>query len=256
MRQALPALLLAVSSLALAQEGANRLATRPGLEIGGQLAYYDYKEPNFAEIKGNRLGIVASGTVVGGSLFERLDVRASYGSLDYQGSGSASGVPDLILETRAVAGFDWALKGATLSPYTGLGYRYLYDDLTGYSSTGAAGYRRYSHYFYIPVGLTLRADLGSWVLAPTVEYDFFVQGKQKSMLSDVNPTFSNPINTQNYGNGYRLYLMFERDTLTVGPYLHYWHIQNSDVQPIGGGLFGLEPENYTREYGLELRFRF
>jgi hypothetical protein len=50
--------------------------------------------------------------------------------------------------------------------------------------------------------------------------------------------------------------MFERDKLAVGPYLHYWHIQDSDLQPIGGGFSGLEPENFTREYGLELRYRF
>jgi hypothetical protein len=255
-RQALTALLLAASSLALAQQ-ADRLATRPGFEIGGQLASYDYQEPAFAEIKGNRLGLLGVGTVVSGGVFGRLDFRASYGSLDYRGSGSLSGVPDLILETRAVAGFDWALGGATLSPYAGLGYRYLYNDLNGYSSTGQAGYRRYSNYLYAPVGATLRVGLdANWVLAPTAEYDFFIQGKQKSMLSDVNAAFSNVTNTQNNGYGYRVYLMFERDKLAVGPYLHYWHIQDSDLQPIGGGFSGLEPENFTREYGLELRYRF
>jgi hypothetical protein len=76
------------------------------------------------------------------------------------------------------------------------------------------------------------------------------------MLSDVNAAFSNVTNTQNNGYGYRVYLMFERDKLAVGPYLHYWHIQDSDLQPIGGGFSGLEPENFTREYGLELRYRF
>ena len=257
MRLALAALLLAASS-AIAQDGASRLATRPGLEIGGQAAYYDYKEPNFAEIKGPRLGFVGAWTAVSDrSVFFRIDGRASYGSLDYQGSGSSSGVPDLILEARAVVGFDWALNSATLSPYAGLGYRYLYDDLTGYSSTGAAGYRRYSNYLYAPIGVTLRFDLSpEWVLAPTAEWDVFIQGKQKSMLSDANPAAANPTNTQNHGSGYRFYLMFEKDRLAVGPYLHYWHIQDSDVQPIGGGRLGLEPENFTHEYGLELRYRF
>lgn len=256
MRPALPALLLAASSLALAQQP-GRLATRTGLEIGAQVAYYDYQEPDFAEIKGNRLGLVGVGTVAGGGFFGRLDFRASYGSLDYRGSGSLSGVPDLILETRAVAGFDWPLGGVTVSPYAGLGYRYLYDDLNGYSSTGQSGYRRYSNYFYAPLGATLRVGLNAnWVFAPTAEYDFFIQGKQKSMLSDVNATFTNVTNTQNKGYGYRFYFMFERNKLAVGPYLHYWHIQDSDVQPIGGGFSGLEPENFTREYGLELRYRF
>jgi len=252
-----PAALLLLASSAIAQ-GTDRLATKPGLEIGGQVAYYDYKEPNFAEIKGNRLGLVGAWTAVSEqSIFARIDLRLSYGSLDYQGSGSASGVPDMIIETRAVAGFDWALTGVTLSPYAGLGYRYLYDDLSGYSTTGAAGYRRYSNYLYAPVGLTARFNLSpEWVIAPTAEWDFFIQGKQKSMLSDANATLGNPTNTQKQGSGYRLYLMFEKDRLAVGPYFHYWHIQDSDIQPIGGGRFGLEPENFTHEYGLELRYRF
>lgn len=253
-------ILLAAAHAALAQDAParSRLSTRPGLEIGGQVAYYDYQEPNFAELKGNRLGLVAAWTAVGDqSLFAKIDFRASYGSLTYQGSGSMSGVPDMILETRAVAGFDWVLQGATLSPYAGLGYRYLYDDLSGYSSTGAAGYRRYSNYLYAPVGLTLRVDIGSdWVFAPTGEIDIFLKGKQKSMLSDANPAFNNVTNTQNKGSGYRFYLMFEKDRVAIGPYMQYWHIQNSDVQPVGNGQAGLEPENFTHEYGLELRYRF
>jgi hypothetical protein len=44
-------------------------------------------------------------------------------------------------------------------PYAGLGFRYLYNDLRGTSSTGAIGYRRESHYFYVPLGVTLRVPL-------------------------------------------------------------------------------------------------
>jgi hypothetical protein len=254
------AVLLACAPATLAQDAParNRLSTRPGLEMGGQVAYYDYEEPNLAELKGKRLGLVAAWTSVSDrSIFAKIDVRASYGSLSYNGSGSMSGVPDMIVETRAVAGFDWVLQSTTVSPYAGLGYRYLYDDLSGYSSTGYAGYRRYSNYLYAPVGLTVRFDVGAdWVFAPTAELDIFIQGKQKSMLSDANPAFNDVTNTQKKGSGYRFYLMFEKDRLAIGPFMHYWHIQNSDVQPIGGGQAGLEPENFTHEYGLELRFRF
>jgi hypothetical protein len=255
------ALLLAASP-AIAQQGSDRLSTRPGLEIGGQVSYYDYKEPNFAEIKGPRLGFVGAWTAVGEQkLFLRIDGRASYGSLDYQGSGTATGVVDFILETRAVVGIDLDLSGATLSPYAGLGYRYLYNDLNGYTSARAAGYRRYSNYLYAPLGATLRIGLDSeWVLAPTVEWDFFIQGKQKSMLSDANPAYLDVTNTQNHGSGYRLYLMFEKDRLAVGPYLNYWHIKDSDAQFFGfvngQPAYGKEPENFTHEYGLELRYRF
>jgi hypothetical protein len=50
--------------------------------------------------------------------------------------------------------------------------------------------------------------------------------------------------------------MLEKDHLAVGPWLHYWHIADSDVQQVAPGKFGLEPENWTREVGLELRYRF
>lgn len=252
MKRALAVVLLAASSTAIAQQ-ANRLATRPGLEFGVQVAYYDYQEPNIAELKGNRLGLLAAWTVVSDrGIFAKIDFRASTGSLTYQGSGSMSGVPDLILETRGVAGFDWVLQGATLSPYAGLGYRYLYNDLTGRSSTGFAGYRRYSTYLYAPVGLTLRVDMGSgWAFAPTGEIDIFIRGEQKSMLSDANLGINDVTNTQKNGSGYRLYLMFEKDHLAIGPYMHYWHIEQSNVQR---GF--VEPDNWTREIGVEIRYRF
>jgi len=252
------ALLLLASSAALAQ-GADPLATRPGLEIGAQLAQYRYEEPSIpVTIDGIRAGFVGAYTFTSENrMFFRIDGRASYGSLSYQGSGSADGVPDFIFEVRGVAGMDFNPGGIGVSPYAGLGYRYLFDDLTGYSSTGAAGYRRYSNYFYAPIGVTLRFDANSgWVFAPTLEYDLFIQGKQKSMLSDANAGLNDVTNTQKSGYGYRAYLMFEKNHLTIGPYLHYWNIADSDKQPIAPGAVGLEPHNWTREIGFELRYRF
>jgi hypothetical protein len=255
-RQALPALLLAVSSVAAAQT--DPLATRPGWEIGGQVAHYNYQEPNFAELSGYRLGIVGSGTYVNPTgVFARVDFRASYGSLDYTGSGTMSGVPDLILETRGVVGADLIGKSVSLAPYLGLGYRYLYDDLRGYSSTNSAGYQRYSNYVYLPVGFTVRVPVsGGWVFAPMLEGDVFLSGRQISKLSEVNTGLADVTNHQSSGRGWRFSLMFEKDHWAFGAWGNYWHIQDSDLQPIGGGKFGLEPENFTREYGLELRYRF
>ena len=122
-------------------------------------------------------------------MFFKVDGRGSYGALKYQGSGTQDSVPDLIIETRGVAGMDFPVgSGVSLSPYLGVGYRYLYNDSRGYTSTNAAGYRRYSNYLYAPVGLTTRIHIvNRWVVAPTVEADIFLIGKQKSQLSDVAP---------------------------------------------------------------------
>jgi len=247
------------AAAAAAQER-DPLLTRRGWEVGGQFAHYHYEEPDFAKLIGNRGGVVGAYTFPRGwdRGFFRVDGRGSYGALKYQGSGTQDSVPDFIIEARAVAGMDFpAGSGVSFSPYLGLGYRYLYNDSRGYTSTNAAGYRRYSNYLYAPAGVTIRFDLGNrWVLAPAAEADIFIVGKQKSQLSDANLGFNDATNTQERGNGHRFYLMVEKDHLAFGAWTHYWHIKDSDVQPIGRGRAGREPENYTRESGLEMRYRF
>jgi len=256
------ALFFAISCPAIAGTSPepNPLATRRGFEVGGQIAHYHYEEPDFAKLIGNRGGLVGAYTFPRrwDRVFFRVDGRGSYGKLKYQGPGTQDSVPDLILEARGVAGLDFFPGNrVSLLPYLGLGYRYLYDDSRGYSSTNAVGYQRYSNYLYAPVGLTTRYHLGNrWVLAPTVEADIFLIGKQKSQLSDTNLGFNDVTNTQKRGSGYRAYLMFEKDNLAFGAWMHYWHIKDSDVQPIGLGQAALEPENYTRETGIEFRYRF
>ena len=240
------------------------LLTRPGLEVGVQAADYRYVEPGLMKLSGERGGVFGAYTFTNDTrgLFSRIDVRESYGWLKYDGTGTKSGVPDWIIEARAVVGADFLPgSGVSLSPYVGLGYRFLYNDLRGYGSTGAVGYRRYSNYLYEPVGLTARIDLGDGLIfAPTMEVDIFLRGRQESRLSDTGLGFVNVTNRQDRGRGHRIYLMFERDHWAIGAWTHYWHIMDSDSQFAGvvGGItrFGREPENTTRESGLELRYRF
>jgi hypothetical protein len=254
------ALLAAVSTVVAAQPGQpDPLLTRGGWEVGGQVAKYHYEEPNFAKITGERGGAVGAYTFIAPNrVYNRIDGRVSYGSLDYEGSGTMGNVPDSIIEARAVIGRDYVVSdNVALSPYIGLGFRYLYDDLRGYTSTGAAGYRRYSYYIYAPIGMTLRVRTGDqWVIAPTLEYDAFLGGRQYSKLSDANLGLPDASNTQKQGRGYRAYLMLETGHWSFGPWLHYWNIKDSDIVPIAPGLAGMEPANWTREYGLELRYRF
>ena len=271
MRDALPRTLIpvlalalaAVSAAALAQDPAqpNLLLTRKGWEVGGQVARYKYEEPNFMNLEGPRVGAVGAYTFTSPTrVYSRIDVRVSYGMLDYEsmGTGTQEDVPDWLAEIRAVIGRDYLLgDNVALSPYAGFGYRFLYNDLRGYSSTGAVGYRRYSHYYYVPIGVTARFRMGAqWVLAPTVEYDAFLGGRQESKLSDTGLGYTDATNEQDRGRGYRAYLMFEARRWSLGPWLHYWKIKDSDVVPIGLGRVGMEPENWTREYGVEFRFRF
>ncbi len=258
---AVTAILSAVCPAAFAQDGRDPLLTRPGLEVGVQAAHYHYEEPDFAKLIGLRAGGVGAFTLTQGDAFFRADGRISLGDLKYQGSGTRGAVPDYIFEVRLVAGTDLqAGEGVAFSPYAGLGYRYLYNDLRGYTQSSGklyVGYRRYSHYLYAPLGLTLRTGFRyGWVLAPTFEYDFFIRGSQTTMLADAGLGDPNFTSEQKRGSGYRFALMAEKDHLAIGPWLHYWNIKESEHVALGPGRFGWEPENWTREIGVEVRYRF
>lgn len=252
----------AVSSPAAAQTGppAVSLATRPGWEAGGQLSGYRYEEPNQGvKIWGPRIGPAGAYTYSHtGRWFFKGDARYSFGELHYQGSGTKDQVPDSIFEVRGVFGKDlFPGGGVSLSPYAGLGFRYLYNDLRGTTSAGYAGYRRHSYYLYLPLGLSSRFGIaGQWVIAPTLEYDYFMRGRQVSQLTDANPGYIDARNTQNKGRGYRLSVMAEKDRWTFGPWMHYWNIEDSDIVRVSPTKGGIEPKNRTREAGVEVRYRF
>jgi hypothetical protein len=245
---------------ALAIAGA-LLATAPvaradSWELGWQASRYRYDEPDLMHLAGYRFGLVGAYTIARGTVFHKFDVRGSYGSLRYEGSGVQEGVPDYLMEVRWVVGrrLDRQLSPA---PYAGLGYRYLFSDSRGLTSTGAAGYRRFSNYLYAPIGVSWRTPArGEWILAPTFEWDIFLRGWQITKLSDAGFGNTDVTNKQSSGYGYRLAAMFENQAWSWGPWLHYWNIKDSDVQPIGLGQVGWEPANHTLEFGLEIRRRF
>lgn len=240
------------------------IGTKLGWELGGQIADYKYEEPApSVKISGMRWGAVGNYTFAypNSEVFSRLEMRISNGLLKYEsaGSGTLNDVPDWIAEARFVWGTDFfPVERWGLSPYVGLGVRYLYNDLRGTSSTGAVGYRRESNYLYLPLGATARFSLGDrWVFAPTVEWDVFLTGRQRTQLTDTGIAgLGNITNEQNSGRGYRAYFMFETSQWSIGPWLHYWKINDSDVVVIAPGLGAQEPKNTTREAGVEVRYRF
>lgn len=236
---------------------ADGLSTRPGWELGLQAAKYHYEEPGFMKLDGNRGGVSAAYTEVEDHRFGKVEGRYSYGRLKYDGSGTQSNVPDHIFEVRALAGADYGAGSImSVSPFIGLGYRYLYNDLRGYDTVGSVtyvGYRRYSQYLYAPIGVTFRFSTGGgWAVAPTVEYDYFIRGRQKSKLTDTGiPGLMDVTSEQRRGRGYRASFMVEAGHLAFGPWANYWKIKDSEVS---GGFF--EPANRTREAGVEVRYRF
>lgn len=190
--------------------------------------------------------------------FLRGELRYAGGTVDYtsNGTGSSSGEPDWYIEGRALVGNDWLLKSATLSSYVGLGYRFLMNDGRGITSTGASGYRRQSSYFYLPVGLIYRTVLRSGnSMLGLIEYDHLLAGNQFTKLSDTGLGYSDLDSKQTDGYGVKLRLAYVARQWSAGPYLHYWNIADSAVNPIyKNGLlngYGWEPHNRTTEVGLE-----
>ena len=257
----IPVWLAAIAALlASSQAGAGpaSLKTRSVNEIGLSLSSYQYHEPGLMSLSGFKMGLdlgITKSTQEG--RFIRGDLRLAGGTVDYNsnGTGSANGEPDLYVETRGLIGTDRMLSGAVLSPYIGLGYRYLYNDARGISSSGAAGYRRESNYYYLPIGAIYRValhDQARWI--STLEYDYLLAGKQVSHLSDV-PGYSDITNHQNSGYGLKLGIMYQQDKWMVGPCVNYWNISESEVV-YAGNTGWVEPANNTIEFGLKFAQQF
>ena len=187
--------------------------------------------------------------------------------MDYKNSGTLDNIDDLTLEFRGLGGFGFDIfTASTLTPYLGVGYRYLNDDLKGkVTSTGAAGYERESNYFYSPIGIETLTELNNgWFWGLRAEYDYFWRGVQKSHLSDANPAYNDLENDQNKGYGVRgsvkLLMKSEEIDFVIEPFIRYWNIKKSeDAKVTFAGVIigtGYEPKNHTTEAGIKMGLIF
>jgi hypothetical protein len=197
----------------------------------------------------------------------KVEGRFSFGEVDYKNSGTIDNIDDYMLEFRGLGGYDFSLlKTSTITPYIGIGYRYLNDDMSGkISSTGAYGYERESNYFYSPIGIEIITPLeNGWFVGGILEYDIFWWGKQKSHLSDVDPGYNDPENDQERGYGLRgsikLQKKGEKLDFVIEPFIRYWNIKRSKYADLTyyGVLTGYayEPKNRSTEFGVKLAVRF
>ena len=237
-------------------------------DLGAEMSHITYKEPDVMEEKGMMYGLAGFYAYRSGVVF-KTDGRLSFGQLDYSSdvSGSMDNIDDLIVEARETAGFAMSISDTVLiTPYIGLGYRYLNDDSSEMvTSTGARGYERESNYFYSPIGIEcLRGYSDGWSYGFTVEYDYFIKGVQKSHLSDANLGFADLENDQNNGYGFRASLKFKRENkranFVIEPFVRYWNIKKSEEQPVSfSGVIigtGYEPKNNSTEIGIKLAVKF
>jgi hypothetical protein len=169
-----------------------------------------------------------------------------------------SGIRDYALENRFLYGVDVKIsKDTYLTPYSGLGYRFLRDNSRGMQTEiGKYGYLRKSNYLYSPIGVigTTRIDK-SWRFSAEAEYDAFWHGWQYSDLGSINDTNFVAKNDQATGWGVRASLSlikaYAKSDLSIQPYVRYWDVKASDVFV---GIY--EPRNNSKEGGIRIGIRF
>jgi len=253
-------------------------------DLGWEVEYYRYAEPN-------PVGVTNEGPMYGydaqyayrpaaPNLFNNPLVNvymlqgriAGSRDLEYKGSGIVKNKHDDVDDFRGLIGKDYYMgQEFLLTPYIGFGYRYLLDRGNGQiTNTGYWGYDRKSHYYYIPVGVDLIIKMTSkWEIDPNLEYDIFLQGLQKSFMSDGDQfsgaNIADVTNHQSHGYGLRGSIKFLRHGSKVDyyvePYIRYWNIRQSKlsafiVNDSPTGLYLVEPENNTVEVGTKLGIKF
>lgn len=241
------------------------VSTVTGNEAGVLLSGYTYLEPSVnVSIKGALIGFEYERTQAFEDFFLKGDVIYKQGSLSYQGSGSQDGVQNYYYDIRGLVGKDYEIKADVIAPFSGLGYRYLYDDNRGLTSTSLNGYRREISYLYLPLGLIHRTLLvNSAKLETQIEYDYLIKGIVNTHLSDVSKVYPDITNNQTSGWGMRLSTSYQKNNWALTPYFNYWFIQNSDYATfiVKSGntnttISGSEPTNRTVEYGFKASFKF
>jgi hypothetical protein len=243
----------------------NTLLPVHSFDIGLEAFYKEYKEPDVMNEKGMMYGLGLAYTYHDKVMF-KASLLVAYGEVDYENSGKLDGIPDQHWELRALLGYDFAIDPTFyITPYFGLGYRFLRDDSSGMiTTTGARGYNRESNYWYSPVGIALIKILPEgWTISAEAEFDYLWFGKQKSYLSDVSALLPDIENDQDQGYGLRASIRVEKKfvytSFFVEPFVRYWNISRSDDTIVAGsGLFvyGYEPKNNTTEIGALVGFKF
>ena len=284
LKKSLAIALMGCSSFAMSQTAQDNLKTKSINEIGLTVSSYKYTEPNLTDFAGTSMSVTMKAVNVGVEYLGTLALsddwyllgEADYnnGSVNYTGTGTINNIPQFYYNFKGAVGYDFAFDDFVLSPYAGIGYRFLSQSGGGMTgSSGAGFYDRQSTYNYIPIGVIHRMAVNDnkATLVTTLEYDYLISGNQYSGLSSVNGTKNgvtyagvpNVNNSQNSGYGLNLSVMYKEDVWGVGPYLKYWNISQSDTAygnftkngvAYRGGVY--EPANNTVEYGVKAIYRF
>lgn len=189
-----------------------------------------------------------------------VDVHFNYNLVDHTGQWVADNVNDYIVEPRVWIGKDIiAIENFRVTPYTGVGYRYVFDDIGGKSSVNGLGtFDSRSQFLYIPMGAELAMlPATGWEVRLAGEYDYFVRGWVTYKYSQAEGFGPDITNHQKKGYGMRgsvdIIKKGENVNLSVAPYVRYWKVKESDIQ---GDIESFVPENKSTEIGARLGVQF
>lgn len=275
------------------------LLTKDDMQFGLSWSQYNYREPNFfkptqgthdVKLTGQTYGAHGEKTWFVDSFSEgdflRLDGNFQWGKFDYSGSGTMDSEPNRIFDTRIVYGADEQMKSGVLTSYIGLGYRYLYDDGRGLTTTMARGYQREQQYLYMPFGFSYKMLQGGKRISWNAEAGVLLAGRNTTHLSDANGAPDPSLQPQppalkitnivvpdimsKQQNGYeiRLSATITQNAWEFGPYLQYWKINNSETKIFTETVqtsdnkwtsytfSGREPSNTTVDIGFKVDRHF
>jgi hypothetical protein len=278
------------------------------VEVGLETFAFSYREPGIMKDRGCLTGVYGVFThrladnqhikTFKDAWRDKLKVnklsvegRFAGGDVDYESeeTGTRDGLNFYVFELRGLLAYEMPLiPSGAITPFFGVGFRYLKDDSGGkVSSTNNWFYDRESRYFYLPIGLEIsRRMKNRWSVSLTCEYDIFLVGKQKSHLENGGATVLSSSDGQLYvldtlendqeeGFGLRGSLKFmkshDRWDFVFEPFVRYWNLKDSQLAQWtsnSGSLlwyydpareypvYGYEPENNTTEYGVRIGFYY
>ncbi|MDF1591573.1 MAG: hypothetical protein P1P89_08685 [Desulfobacterales bacterium] len=238
-------------------------------EIAPVVFRFEYEEPSLMSEKGFLYGIMGRYAYNHKAVMIDSSLEYAAGSLDYDGS-TWGGTPvkadtdDYLFEIRTLLGGNIYQGKNKVTPFLGFGLRYWNDTIQG-----SGGYAREILYLYTPIGFKLTGPVSSkWSWGFSGEYDLFWKGWVTSHLSDADPGYNDPENTQSFGDGFGVRISFQfrnhistRLSWYIEPFFRYWDVGPSDYAILTyygapTGLFVYEPENNTLTYGVTFGFGF
>ena len=248
-----------VACIAFSTCATSAYADSPTVGVG--LSKYAYREPSLGVANDGWLGIAQAKWAPDNLRIKNwpltLSGQATFGYVDYTGSGTMANQPTSIYQLQLESPHTEWVKGYQISP--GIGYRYLYNDARGTTSTNYGGYRRTSEYLFASLGAE-RPFGENWRVA--VQGYYLLSGRQTTNLFDVAGSVyasQGPIqNSQRHGIGWKAGICKTYQALDFCSSFEYWQIGASNTYSFisGNTIYPVyEPTNNTKSFQFTVNYK-